>query len=526
VRAIDWLLPLLVCACEPGRVSVPGETGELDGEPGRVTVHRLNNTEYNNTVRDLLGTALRPADDFTPDDVSEGFDNISAVLSVSPVQVELYHRAAVALAADVMANAPERVLACQPEAADPAPCVRTIATTFGRRAWRRPLTAAEVDAAVALYQVAIDAGGDSTEAIRLLVEHFLASPFFLFRFEIDPDPLAPGARPLDDHELASRLSYFLWSSMPDDALFAAADAGRLALPDELAAQIERMMADPRADALVDNFAGQWLYLRGLAEHEPDAALFPSFDGELRAAMMAETAELFRAFLREDRPISGLLTAELDAVGERLAAHYGADAASRRRGLLGHASILTVTSYPNRTSPVKRGKWVLEQLLCSEPPPPPPGVEGLDDQGPVTGSIRDRMEQHRTDPVCAGCHTAMDPIGFALEHFDATGAWRDTDSGYPIDATGTLPDGASFDGAVELGTLLAADPRFTRCLSEKMLVYAIGRALDDADTATVDHLHDELLARGGRLSDLVALVATSAPFRYRRGEPAQPTEDSP
>ena len=518
---------LLFCACD-GHVSGPGGT-DPDGpelDPGRVTVHRLNNTEYNNTVRDLLGTSLTPADDFPADDVSEGFDNISAVLSISPVQVELYHRAAVALAGDVMASAPERVLVCQPDPADPAPCVRTIATELGRRAWRRPLADDEVEAAARLYQVAIDAGGDGNEAVQLIVEHFLASPFFLFRFEIDPDPLAPGARPLGDYELASRLSYFLWSTMPDDELFAAADAGRLVEGDELAAQIDRMMGDPRAEALVDNFAGQWLYLRGLAEHEPDLELFPDFDGELRDAMAEETRSLFRAFLRDGRPIPELLTADLGEVSERLAAHYGSGAAGVRRGLLGHASILTATSYPNRTSPVKRGKWVLEQLLCSEPPPPPPGVEGLDDQGPVTGSVRERMEQHRTDPVCAGCHKAMDPIGFALEHFDATGAWRDTDSGYAIDATGELPDGATFDGAVELGTVLATDPRLTRCLSQKMLVYALGRGLGEADTATVDHIHQELLARGARLSDLIQLVATSDPFLYRRGEPEEPAEDNP
>ena len=530
VRAIRFLslLAAAAVACGPGQVSGPGDEEGLEVDPGRVTVHRLNNTEYNNTVRDLLGTSLRPADDFPTDDQSYGFDNIADVLSVSPVQVELYHRAAVTLAADVMTSAPDRVLVCSPDPADPAPCVRTIARQFGRRAWRRPLTEEEVEEAVALFQVALDSGGDASEGVRLLVEHFLASPGFLFRFEIDPDPDAAGVRPLRDHELASRLSYFLWSSMPDDELLDVADAGRLVEPEELARQIERMMADPRADALVDNFAGQWLYLRGLAEHEPDADLFPGFDGALRAAMIAETADLFRTFLHEDRPIPEMLTAALGAIDERLAAHYGEQAASRRRGLLGHASILTVTSYPNRTSPVKRGKWVLEQLLCSEPPPPPPGVEGLDDQGPVTGSVRERMEQHRTDPVCAGCHQAMDPIGFALEHFDATGAWRETDSGYEIDATGTLPDGATFDGAVELGAVLAADPRFTRCLSEKMLIYALGRGLDERDAATVDRIHDQLVAGGGHLADLIALVATSEPFLYRRAEPTTPAaeEDSP
>ena len=520
MRSVQLLVPAILFACDAGNVSLPKDPAR---DPGRVTIHRLNNTEYNNTVRDLLGTALRPADQFPADDVSYGFDNIAAALSVSPVQVELYHRSAELLAADVMSAAPERILVCQPDPADPAPCVREVAAQFGRRAWRRPLADDELAAALALFQAAIDAGGDAHAGIQLLVEWFLGSPNFLFRIEIDP---VPGAvRPLDDHEIASRLSYFLWSSMPDDELFAAADQGRLVQMDELGHQIERMLADPKADALVDNFAGQWLYLRGLAEHEPDAELFPEFDSSLRASMVAETAAFFREFLRGDRPIQDMLSADFTFLDDRLAAHYGLDlageavpAGSRRRGLLGHASILTVTSYPNRTSPVRRGKWVLEELLCSAPPPPPPGVEGLDEEGPLTGSIRERMEQHRSDPVCASCHQAMDPIGFALEHFDATGAWRETDGEFAIDATGTLPDGSSFDGAVEMAGVIAGDARFTRCLSEKMLTYALGRGLEETDAETVDGIHARLLAGGARLSDLVRLVATSDPFLYRRGEP--------
>jgi hypothetical protein len=521
VRPAQLLVLALVGACDSGMVSGPRK---LDSDPGRVTVHRLNNTEYNNTVRDLLGTSLEPADDFPADDVSYGFDNIAAVLSVSPVQVELYHRAAVDLAEDVMTAAPERVLSCEPDPADPAPCVRTIAQSFGKRAWRRPLSDQEIDAALALFQVAIDAGGDPREGVQLMVEHFLASPNFIFRFEIDPEPTSNEARPLGGYELASRLSYFLWSSMPDDDLFAAADDGSLVEAEELERQVARMMEDPRSDSMVDNFAGQWLYLRGLAEHEPDVDLFPDFDAALRAAMVAETAEFFREFLRSDRPIQEMLTADFTTVDERLAAHYGIAAGEgvspggQRRGLLGHASIQTVTSYPNRTSPVRRGKWVLEELMCSAPPPPPPGVEGLEDQGDLSGSVRERMEQHRTDPACISCHEAMDPIGFALEHFDATGAWREMDGAFAIDATGTLPDGASFDGAVELAGVLGGDTRFTRCVTEKMLTYALGRGLESFDDETVDRLHGKLLDRGARLSDLIALVATSDPFLYRRGEP--------
>ncbi len=511
-----WPFLALVAACDVGTVSGPRVP---ESDPGWVTVHRLNNTEYNNTVRDLLGTALRPADAFPADDVSYGFDNIAAVLSVSSVQVELYQRAAIALAADALANAPQTVLQCEPDPADPAPCVREIAAGFGRRAWRRPLTEAEIASAVDIYQVAIDAGGAPHDGIQLMVERFLASPYFLFRFELEGEPGSRAVRPLGDHELASRLSYFLWSSMPDDELFAAADQGRLGQVDELDRQIRRMLADPKADAIVDNFAGQWLYLRGLAEHEADAELFPGFDEPLRQAMIAETTAFVRDFLRGDRPIDEMLTAESSALDDVLVAHDGP--LDRRRGLLGQASILTVTSYPNRTSPGRRGKWVLEQLLCSPPPPPPPGVEGLDEEGPFTGSIRERMEQHRADPTCRACHEAMDPIGFALEHFDATGAWRDMDGEYAIDATGSLPDGASFDGAIELGGVLAQDPRFTRCVTEKMLTYALGRGLDESDDDAVDGIHQRLLERGGRLADLLLLVATSDPFLF-----THPAEDSP
>ena len=533
-RSLAALLLGALWACT-GSLSLPdgdGPAGEdaPAGDPGRVTVHRLNNSEYNNTVRDLLGTALRPADAFPADDYSHGFDNIADVLSMSPVQVELYRQAAVELARDAKLD-PGRILPCEPDPDAPAACVTEFVTAFGKRAWRRPLTEPEVAAARALFDLAIGAGADTEEGIRLVIEYLLSSPHFLFRFEIDPDPTSLEPRPLGGYELASRLSYFLWSSMPDDELFAAAEAGSLGDRDELRAQVDRMLADPKAEAFVDNFAGQWLFLRGLADHAPDGELFPGYDGALRRAMIEETRRFFREFLESGLPVQQMLTADWSFIDERLAAHYGVElagtgfqraslAGSGRSGLLGHASILTVTSFPDRTSPVKRGLWVLEQVLCSAPPPPPPGVEGLPEGDEATGSIRDQLEAHREDPACIGCHVSMDNIGFALEHYDPIGVWRDMAGGYPIDATGELPGGATFDGAVEMAAIIADDTRFTHCLTEKMMTYALGRGLEAHDQDTLSRIHNELIAGGASLADLIALIATSDPVRFRRGEPEE------
>jgi hypothetical protein len=624
-------------------------------DPGRVTVHRLNNTEYNNTVRDLLGTSRRPADLFPTDDYGEGFDNIADVLSTSPIQAEMYQRAAEDLAHEALAlpwgesrqkdddvslkstgstasfavdlagagtyrvavqawgqqagseiarmdikvdgttlttvdvaaaaSAPDtyratvdlqpgahtlsavflndyynpdagadrnifvtamaidgprgqgsnpardRILVCQPDPAAPEECARRILSAFARRAWRRPVSDGELARLLAHIDVARAQGEDVERGLELAVAAALSSPNFLFRFEFDPDPESLEPHPLGDYELASRLSYFIWSSMPDDELLEAADAGTLHERDVLAAQVDRMLADGKADALVENFAGQWMNLRALADHEVDATAFPDFTDALRDDMVTETKLLFRDFISGERPVSELLTAEYTYLNDRLAEHYGLEppaggdfarvslAGGERRGLLGQGSILTVTSVQTRTSPVKRGKWVLEQLLCSAPPPPPPGVPPLDGETDVTGSIRDRMEAHRANPVCAACHQAMDPIGFALEHFDGVGAWRDKDGEYDIDATGTLPDGTSFDGAVELAQVLANDPRFPRCLTRKLMTYALGRGMEAGDQPLVDAVAREFVRGGLRLPDLVRAIALSDAFLYRRGEPA-------
>jgi hypothetical protein len=654
---LSWLL-LLGCGTDVG----------VD-DPGRVTLHRLNNTEYNNTVRDLLGTSLSPADNFPSDDRGYGFDNVADSLTLSPLQVELYDQAAETLINDVFetavpserrraelettgaqngaasgegwmwysngtatipftietagkyklaarageiaagpdvahmtlqvpgvtgvfdfdVSAPrtmpaiyeaevmldpgtydlvvaftndyymegadrnlwvdyaevvgpidamvgdtgkrDRIVICDP--ASGADCIDQILRAFTRRAWRRPPTDDEIARLVQLYNVAIDAGDDATAGLKLALRGVLVSPHFLFRVEIDKHPASPEPHPITGFELASRLSYFLWSSMPDDELLDAAEAGLLAKPSELRAQAERMLADPRAATLTDNFAGQWLFTRALGDHVPDYATFPDYDAQLEAAMREETRRYFAAFLEDDIPMDQFLVGDFTFVNDRLAAHYGLPlpdsselvkvslAGTERRGVLTHGSVLTVTSHPRRTSPVKRGKWVLDQILCEPPPPPPPGVEGLieDMGGPVTGSLRERLEAHRDIEYCASCHDQIDPLGFGLEHYDGIGAWRMEDSGFAVDASGLLPDGQTFYGAAELAQILAADPRAYRCMVEKLYTYALGRPPHTRDAARhIDELTEEFTLQGYRLRELILSTITHTAFRDRRGEP--------
>jgi hypothetical protein len=437
-----------------------------------------------------------------------------------------------------------RIMTCEPDPAEPETCWRDVAAKFGRRAWRRPLTAAEIDSLLAVPTAAVTAGDDIETASRLMLRSVLVSPHFVFRVEIDPDPSSAIAHALSDHELASRLSYFVWSSMPDDELLDLADAGMLHEPDVLRAQVQRMLMDERAEALLTNFAGQWLFIRALDDHEPDYAAFPSFDDGLRAAMRTEAELYFREFLFGDETMDQLLTADFTFVNDRLASHYGlpdaadvgADftrvslAGSERAGLLTQAALLTVTSYPTRTSPVKRGKWVLQQLLCSPPPPPPPGVEGLTKEEMPTGSLRERMEQHRSDPVCASCHTLMDPIGFGMENYDGIGSYREEDDGFAVDPAGTLPDGTDFSGALQLAGLLAEDSRLPRCMTQQLFTYALGRGTQKYDDDDITQITEAFVTGGYRFRELVELIASSDAFRFRRGETAAdvvPTmEESP
>jgi len=327
------------------------------------------------------------------------------------------------------------------------------------------------------------------------------------------------------------LSYFLWSSMPDDQLLAVAESGRLRKPSVLKAQVMRMIRDPKAEALAENFAGQWLQLRNLDEAKPDPDRFPNFDDELRKDMKRETELFFEAVVKEDRSILDFLDAKFTYLNDRLADHYGipgvdgsefrrvALTGDQRSGILTQASILTVSSYPNRTSPVIRGKWILENILNSPPPPPPPGVPNLDEAAVGNaGSLRQQLEKHRSNAICASCHSRMDPLGFGLENYDAIGAWRTQDGKFPIDSTGTLPNGKSFSKPSELKAILRADKDgFSKGLTEKLMTYALGRGLERFDRPAVQSVNRRLAAEGYRFSALVMGIVESMPFQMRRGE---------
>ena len=696
-------------APQPSKAEIAAIIRLLDkpnGDPGRVTTHRLNRVEYNNTIRDLLGVSLHPADEFPLDDAGYGFDNIGDVLSVSPMLMEKYAAAARAVSRAAVygepvpakptklirflgkksqddsttgaldfsyrgalwatfdfpadgeyefhmrdanyrprekstprqqelsrkrglsdaekaelaelnrkAEPPVRMVmtldgqqiltevvegnidyayahgesiarvklkagehsfrASYPEFANlanprdnvnpdgrrrlfidyidvwgpygasstppqgrqrifvcaekTAACASKIVAALGRRAYRRPMTGQEQEELVRIAAMVRDSGDSFDESIRVALQAMLMSPNFLFRAE--HEVAGSGAVPVEPHDLASRLSYFLWSSMPDDELMRVADAGTLAKPAVFEAQVRRMLTDPKSEALVDNFVGQWLGLRLLDRRKPDPIHFPTVDDELLDSMLQETTLFARAVIREDRSVLDFLDGRFTFVNGPLARFYGipgVDGEQYRRveldgevrgGILTQGAILTLSSYATRTSPVIRGKWVLENLLGTPPPPPPPDVPALEEKNiGVAASLRERLEGHRANPACAVCHVQMDPIGFGLENYDASGAWRDRDGKFPIDSSGTLPGGTSFKGSKELKQVLRGRADlFTRNLAEKMLTYALGRGLESYDRPTVDAIVQRLGENGYRFSTLVMEIASSRPFRMRRGE---------
>ncbi len=651
--------------------------------PGRVTVRRLNRTEYDNTIRDLLGVDFKPSEDFPLDEVGYGFDNIGDVLSLSPILLEKYLNAAESVVTnailselpawpplsrfqaetfktesediiraegqvmgfyregaarqlvslersgayeiqiraygqqagpdpaklevrlgdwfqkvvDVKAHqdAPKvytlkvelsageqmlslaylnnynvqdhpvaelngdrnlfvddivfkgplneprpplpishtRVIPDQPAPGNEREHARNVLRDFVTKAWRRPVTDDALERLLHVVDQVLEEGSSYGEAIQVAVQAALTSPWFLYRWELDPVlQEGEGSRPLDAYELASRLSYFLWSSMPDERLFSLAEAGELTRPEVLRSEIKRMLDDPKSEALTRNFAGQWLQFRNLESVTPDPSLFPDFTPKLRDAMKKETELFFTTIMRENRPLTDFLEADFTFLNGPLARHYGVDgpqgdafervrldATVPRGGILTQASVLTLTSNPTRTSPVLRGKWILEQILGTPPPPPPPDVPELesDQEGALRGSLRERMEQHRLKPECATCHEKMDPIGFAFEHFNAVGQWREVDGGFPIDASGELPDGTRFDGARELVRQLKTRDTFVLCVIEKMLTFALGRGLEYYDKCTIDTIHQDLRDHNLAFQTLVESIVLSESFQQRQLE---------
>lgn len=651
--------------------------------PGRVTVRRLNRTEYDNTIRDLLGVDFKPSEDFPLDEVGYGFDNIGDVLSLSPILLEKYLNAAESVVTnailselpawpplsrfqvetfktesediiraegqvmgfyregvarqlislersgayeiqiraygqqagpdpaklevrlggwfqkvvDVKAHqdAPKvytlnlelsageqmlslaylnnykvqdhpvaelngdrnlfvddivfkgplneprpplpishtRVIPDQPAPGKEREHARNVLQDFVTKAWRRPVTDDALERLLQIVDQVLEEGVTYGEAIQVAVQAALTSPWFLYRWELDPVlQEGEGSRPLDAYELASRLSYFLWSSMPDERLFSLAEAGELTRPEVLRSEVKRMLDDPKSEALTRNFAGQWLQFRNLESVTPDPSLFPDFTPKLRDAMKKETELFFTTIMRENRPLTDFLEADFTFLNGPLARHYGVagpqgdafervrfDATVPRGGILTQASVLTLTSNPTRTSPVLRGKWILEQILGTPPPPPPRDVPELesDQEGALRGSLRERMEQHRLKPECATCHEKMDPIGFAFEHFNAVGQWREVDGGFPIDASGELPDGTRFDGAGELVRQLKTRDTFVLCVIEKMLTFALGRGLEYYDKCTIDTIHQDLRDHNLAFQTLVESIVLSESFQQRQLE---------
>jgi mono/diheme cytochrome c family protein len=425
----------------------------------------------------------------------------------------------------------ERIFICKQQTAG---CARKILANLAGRAYRRPATDAEVKELANVYAM-VRAGGDSfDEGICLAIQKLLISPYFLFRIEQNR---GPGIRPVSDYELATRLSYFLWSTMPDAGLTRLAHERRLHRPEVLKAEVKRMVADPKSQALVDDFGGQWLEFRGLESHIPDRKKFQEYTDYTRMSLEKETELFFNSVMHEDRSVLDFIDGKYTFLNERLADFYGISGVkgpefrkvdltgTKREGVLTQGSVLTVSSYANRTSPVIRGKWVLENILNSPPPPPPPDVPSLDEAAVgTTVSMRVQLEKHRANPVCASCHSRMDPLGFSLENYDAIGQWRDKDGKFLIDASGQLPDGRKFKGASGLVSILMSNPNaFAQAMTEKMLIYALGRGLESYDRPAVKQIEKRLAANDYRFSALLEGIVTSLPFLERDAKGVVPAE---
>jgi hypothetical protein len=505
--------------------------GRFAADPGRVLIHRLSKNEYNCTVRDLLGVDSRPADSFpTEGGGGGGFDNNADTLFIPPILMERY----LSTASVVLEQGPkERIFFTTKGWFDTDRSVaRRILEHFATRGFRRPLETGELDRLLVVYDRARQRQVGFEVAVKAGIAAILVSPNFLFRIEAD-QPIDEPYR-ISDYELANRLSYFLWSSMPDEELFQLASKGRLHEPKILEQQVVRMIADNKSKVFTESFVSQWLRVRELkAAAQPDSGRFPEYTPSLRDAMYREVVQFFDSVVRENASLLRLISADYTFANADLARLYGIQkidgetlrrvqlADANRGGVLGMAAILTLTSYPQRTSPVLRGKWVLEEMLGTPTPPPPPLVKSLpQDDAPVDGlTLRQQLEKHRAQPECAACHVRMDPLGFGLENFDPIGRWRTRIGNQAVDASGTLPGGVKFEGPAALrGVLLARKEEIIRNVTQKMLAYALGRGLEYYDTPTVNSIANAVARSDYRSTVLITEIVKSFPFTYRRNRP--------
>lgn len=535
---------LLACSGqvgEPGRPMNSGGGGGGGGnggdppaiDPGTKTIHRLNSAEYNATVADILGTKLQPANASWLRAEADGFDNIAVVQDIDQPQYQRYFDTAELIAEDVFANASTkaRVVTCASE--DPL-CVQSIISATGRRLFRRPLTSDEVATYNKVYTAARGLNEDHEGGIKQVVRALLSSAEFLYRIEFDPNPTSPTKHPVAPFELASRLSYFLWSSAPDDALLDAAADNSLTQDAKLRATVERMLADPvKSGRFVENFAGQWLGARKLPEHPADATLFPQWSPQLASSLTQEMYLYFTEFLTGNRQWVDFMTADINFVDANVAQLYGVAAGAgpgfqkmeiktdKRVGFTGLGGFLALSSLGDRTSPTLRGKWILRNLLCTDPPPPPNNVvpdlaaSGFDPKQ----NVRQALEEHRKDPFCAACHAAFDPMGISLEQFDAIGRFRTTYSdGTTIDPSAELA-GIKFSGLEGLADVISKNAGFSTCVSEVLFKYGLGRTIDDTDRPYLRLIQAEWQKGAPTLHNLVMSLVLADTFRYRHGSAA-------
>jgi hypothetical protein len=549
--------PMMTGPGAGGSTSTTGTAGSgaATSDVGRVAIHRLNNLEYDNTVMDLTGVPGMARATFQPDEEGGGFDNNADAFTVNDARYEQYFNSADTIGEAVWADATLKgnIIAngagCAPSA-DTA-CTQKIISAFGLKAWRRPLVASEVTRLTQLATDAVTAGETPTDAIKQVVKALLASPQFLYRIEYDPTPTSLAPHALSAYELASRLSYLGWSTMPDATMFGLAASNSLLTDVNIQAQIDRMLADPaRGETFTQTFAGQWLGARDMQSHQVEPTAYPMFDEPLRAAMVQEEFLYFDEFLKGSLPMTQFFTTNENFVNARLAQHYGFAAPAgtgyvkvttggpSRVGFMGLASFLTFTSFSYRTAPTLRGKWVLQNLLCQVIPNPPANVPKLDTTGSATDpalqseNIRTRLAAHRVATNCSACHNTLDPIGLGVENFDAVGAYRTKyANGDTIDSSGVLPTGETFTSLSQLATILAGNTppadgspsyqqKLTDCASQTMMTYALSRGLVSTDQGYLNQVRSQWATQGWGLKPLLKDIVLNDTFRFRHGEAAQ------